>query len=99
MIRGRSAPSPQVSCAISSRSASQRDSRSAISSSSHAGIELAREAKKLRPYIQVMFATGYYSRAKEAGELGTLLFKPMRAHEIETELDRFLRPRGGIAPR
>ena len=63
------------------------------------GIELAREAKKLRPNIQVMFATGYYSRAKEARELGTLLYKPMRAHEIEAELDRFLRPRGGIPPR
>jgi YesN/AraC family two-component response regulator len=63
------------------------------------GIELAREAKKLRPDIQVMFATGYYSRAKEAGELGTLLYKPMRAHEIEAALDRFLRPRGGVPPR
>jgi YesN/AraC family two-component response regulator len=60
------------------------------------GIELAREAKKLRPDIQVMFATGYYSRVKEAHELGTLLYKPIRAHEIEAELDRFLRPRGGV---
>jgi YesN/AraC family two-component response regulator len=63
------------------------------------GIELAREAKKLRPDIQVMFATGYYSRAKEASELGPLLYKPMRAQEIEAELDRFLRPRGGVPPR
>jgi YesN/AraC family two-component response regulator len=61
------------------------------------GIELAREAKKLRPDIQVMFTTGYFSRAKAASELGTLLFKPMRAHEIEAELDRFLHPRGGAS--
>ena len=60
------------------------------------GIELAREAKKLRPDMQVMFATGYFSRAKEAQELGTLLYKPIRAHEIEAALDRFLRPRGGV---
>jgi YesN/AraC family two-component response regulator len=63
------------------------------------GIELAREAKKLRPDIQVMFTTGYYSRAKAASELGPLVYKPMRAHEVEAELDRFLRPRGGVAPR
>lgn len=63
------------------------------------GIELAREAKKLRSGIQVMFTTGYYSRAKEASELGTLLYKPMRAHEVEAELDRFLYPRGGVARR
>ena len=63
------------------------------------GIELAREAKKLRPDIQVIFATGYYSRVKEAHELGILLYKPIRAHEIEAELDRFLRPRGGVPPR
>jgi YesN/AraC family two-component response regulator len=61
------------------------------------GIELAREAKKLRPDIQVMFTTGYFSRAKAASELGALLFKPMRAHEIEAELDRFLHPRGGAS--
>ena len=63
------------------------------------GIELAREAKKLRPEIQIMFTTGYYSRAKTASELGPLLYKPMRAHEVEGELDRFLHPRGGIARR
>src|SRR5215472_11391974 len=60
------------------------------------GIELAREAKRLRPNIQVMFTTGYYSRAKAASELGPLLYKPMRAYEVEAELDRFLRPRGGV---
>jgi YesN/AraC family two-component response regulator len=63
------------------------------------GIELAREAKKLRPNLQVMFTTGYFSRAKEAGALGTLLYKPMRAHEVEAQLDRFLHPRGGVPPR
>jgi YesN/AraC family two-component response regulator len=51
------------------------------------GIELAREAKKLRPNLQVIFASGYYSRAAEAVLLGKLLFKPMRAGQIEAALD------------
>ena len=46
------------------------------------GIALAKEAKRLRPELRVMFATGYYSRAAEAEALGTLLFKPIRDHEL-----------------
>jgi CheY-like chemotaxis protein len=46
------------------------------------GIELAKEAKRRRPDLHVMFATGYYSRAAEAEALGTLLFKPIRDHEL-----------------
>src|ERR1700739_4452175 len=54
------------------------------------GIELAKEARKLRPNLQIMFATGYFSRAAAASQLGKLLFKPMRAHEIEAALDEVL---------
>src|SRR5690349_95368 len=37
------------------------------------GIELAREAKALRPDLKIVLATGYLSRADEARSLGTLL--------------------------
>ena len=46
------------------------------------GIALAKEAKRLRPDLRIMFATGYYSRAAEAEALGTLLFKPIRDREL-----------------
>jgi CheY-like chemotaxis protein len=46
------------------------------------GIELAKQAKALRPDLRVMFATGYYSRAAEASGLGALLFKPIRDREL-----------------
>jgi CheY-like chemotaxis protein len=46
------------------------------------GIELARQAKALRPNLRVMFATGYYSRAAEVANLGALLFKPIRDREL-----------------
>jgi DNA-binding NtrC family response regulator len=55
------------------------------------GIELAREAKKLRPRLRVLFATGYFSRADDAIGLGELLFKPMRAHQIEAAVAQALR--------
>jgi CheY-like chemotaxis protein len=53
------------------------------------GIELA--AKKLRPYLKLMFITGYVSRASEVMLLGPLLFKPLRVHQIEAAL-------GDLAP-
>jgi CheY-like chemotaxis protein len=46
------------------------------------GIALAKEAKRLRPDLRVMFTTGYYSRAAEAEALGMLLFKPIRDREL-----------------
>lgn len=51
------------------------------------GIELAKQAKRLRPGLRILFATGYYSRAASAEGLGRLLFKPLRAGEIEAALD------------
>jgi two-component system, cell cycle response regulator CpdR len=56
------------------------------------GIELAKEAKVLRPGLKIMLATGYFSRAEEARPLGTLLFKPLRIHEIEAEIRRLAGP-------
>jgi YesN/AraC family two-component response regulator len=50
------------------------------------GIELARQAQQLQPGIRLMFATGYFSRAATAAQLGKLLFKPLRAKEIEAAL-------------
>jgi two-component system cell cycle response regulator CpdR len=50
------------------------------------GIELALHAKQLQPDINVMFATGYFSRAADAAQLGKVLFKPMRAQQIEDAL-------------
>jgi CheY-like chemotaxis protein len=58
------------------------------------GIELAREAKKLRPRLRVLFSTGYFSRADDAIGLGELLFKPMRAPQIEAAVTRALRGLG-----
>jgi two-component SAPR family response regulator len=55
------------------------------------GIELATQAKHLRPNIQVMFATGYFSRAADAAQLGKVLFKPMRARQIEDAIDDLVR--------
>ena len=54
------------------------------------GVELARKAKQLRPQILVMFMTGYAARAGEAMRLGKLLYKPLRAQEIDSELRNLL---------
>jgi CheY-like chemotaxis protein len=54
------------------------------------GIELAREAQRLRPNIKVLLMTAYYSRASEAERVGTLLFKPLRGAELEAELGKLL---------
>jgi two-component system, cell cycle response regulator CpdR len=54
------------------------------------GIELARHAKALQPHLRIMFATGYFSRAASAEQLGKLLFKPLRADEVQAALDDVL---------
>ena len=48
------------------------------------GVDLAHEAKRLRPGIKIMFMTGYAQRALDlaAMRLGRTLFKPVRAPEI-----------------
>jgi DNA-binding NtrC family response regulator len=54
------------------------------------GIELAREARLLQPGLQTMFITGYFTRAVDAAQLGKVLFKPMRARQIEEAFDDVL---------
>ena|SRR5215831_10136149 len=58
------------------------------------GIELAKQAKQLRPHLEVIFATAYFSRAADAAQLGKVLFKPLRAHQIEDAIDEVLRGLG-----
>jgi CheY-like chemotaxis protein len=50
------------------------------------GIELAQRAKRFRPDLKVLFTTGYAVKAAEAIHLGKLLYKPLRAPQIEAEL-------------
>jgi DNA-binding MarR family transcriptional regulator/CheY-like chemotaxis protein len=54
------------------------------------GLELAREAKRLRPDLKVLFMTGYSAFAGEAERLGPLLYKPARSTQIEFELQKLL---------
>ena len=57
------------------------------------GIDLAKRALGHQPDLKVMFMTAYYSRAGEAQRLGKVFFKPLRAREIEAELDELLAAR------
>lgn len=52
------------------------------------GVDLAEQAKRLRPQIRVLFVTGYAQRATEqaALRLGRTLFKPVRIPEILREV-------------
>jgi CheY-like chemotaxis protein len=50
------------------------------------GIELAKQAKQLQPHLRIVFATAYFSRATSAEQLGKLLFKPLRAEEIQAAI-------------
>jgi two-component system, cell cycle response regulator CpdR len=54
------------------------------------GIELTREARRLRPDLKVLFMTGYSALAGEAARLGPLLHKPVRPMQIESELRKLL---------
>jgi CheY-like chemotaxis protein len=62
------------------------------------GLELAKQARALRPQIRILFATGYYSQAAKAEQMGRLLFKPIRADEIRTALREALAYPGPAAP-
>ena len=48
------------------------------------GVQLASQAKLMRPALKVLFATGYAQQATERGalRLGSLLYKPLRQPEI-----------------
>jgi len=55
------------------------------------GLALAKQARALQPAIRVLFATGYYSQAAKAAEMGRLLFKPIRVDEMRTALQEAMR--------
>ncbi len=56
------------------------------------GVQLAAQAKLLRPGIKVLFATGYAQRAMErkAMRFGKVIFKPFRQPELIQEIDALL---------
>ena len=57
------------------------------------GVELATEALQRHPDLQVVLMTGYISRAEEAQRVGPLLYKPVRADEIESTIRKVLEQR------
>jgi len=56
------------------------------------GVELAAEARRLRPGLRVLFATGYAQKAveREAMRLGKTLLKPVRRAEMIREIKTLL---------
>jgi CheY-like chemotaxis protein len=56
------------------------------------GVQLASQARTMRPGIKVLFATGYVQRATERGamRLGRLLYKPLRQTEVIREVEAVL---------
>jgi two-component system, cell cycle response regulator CpdR len=56
------------------------------------GVELAKQAKLIRPGIKVLFATGYPLKAFErrAIQQGRILYKPFRQIEIVQELEQLV---------
>ena len=48
------------------------------------GVQLAKQAKLMRPDLKVLFATGYaqLARTRDAVRHGRVLYKPLRAGEI-----------------
>jgi two-component system cell cycle response regulator CpdR len=54
------------------------------------GIELVKQAQLSHPDLKVMLTTGYLSRAVEGMSVAKLLFKPLRADQIEAEIHNLL---------
>lgn len=56
------------------------------------GVQLAKQARAMRPGIKVLFATGYAQKAfeRQAIHVGRVLYKPLRANEIIRELELLL---------
>jgi CheY-like chemotaxis protein len=56
------------------------------------GVQLASQAKLMRPGIKILFATGCVQRATERGamRLGRLLYKPLRQPEVIREVEAVL---------
>ena len=56
------------------------------------GVQLAKQARLMRPEIKVLFATGYAQKAMERGAArhGKVLFKPLREAEVIREVEAVL---------
>jgi len=56
------------------------------------GVELAKEAKRLRPGLKVLFATGYAQLAttRAATRHGPVIYKPLREPELIDAVQRAL---------
>ena len=56
------------------------------------GVQLARQAKQMRPEIKVLFATGYAQKVTERGAMhvGRVLYKPLRQAELVREVEALL---------
>ena len=56
------------------------------------GVELAKEARRLRPGLKVMFATGYAQVAhlRQAIHHGRVLYKPLREPELVQAVEQAL---------
>ena len=54
------------------------------------GLELAVQAKLLRPNLRIMFMSGYFSRAVEAEQVGPVMFKPVVPCEMENAIRQYL---------
>jgi CheY-like chemotaxis protein len=56
------------------------------------GFELARQAKLLQPELQVIYLSGYVAEAeRKAGRtFGLLLYKPIRRHDLLSEIKQAL---------
>jgi CheY-like chemotaxis protein len=54
------------------------------------GFALAREAKRRRPGLRVIYATGYARRADSEELLGPLLQKPYRAEQLHHVIEKAL---------
>ena len=59
------------------------------------GVQLARQAKVMRPRIRVLFTTGYAERAAErdARHEGRVLFKPIHSADLAREIEALLATR------
>ena len=56
------------------------------------GVQLAKQARLMRPGIKVLFTTGYAQKAIERGAMrqGKVLFKPVREPELVHEVELLL---------
>jgi two-component system, cell cycle response regulator CpdR len=56
------------------------------------GVQLAKDARALRPGLKVLFGTGYAQKATERGAMhdARILYKPLRQPELLREVEALL---------